>query len=300
MTLVILAAGMGSRYGGMKQIDPITDGGEFIIDFSIYDAVRSGFDKVVIVVKQENYEDFKNTVGKRISPFVNVEYAFQCPDDLPTGYRLPTGRVKPWGTGHAILAARDAVKDNFAAINADDFYGRDAFARLAAHLSHANTANGVADCCMVGYRLVDTLTENGSVSRGQCSVNGDGELVSITERTKIFSVPGGAEYEEDGVRYPIDLDTTVSMNCFGFTAGVFDHIERDFRSFLDRNGDDLRAEFYYPSAVFGMIRDGSARVRVYRTDAKWLGVTYHDDKARVTAAVRELIARGEYPERLWK
>lgn len=300
MTLVILAAGMGSRYGGMKQIDPITDGGEFIIDFSVYDAVRSGFDKVVIVVKQENYEDFKNTVGKRISPFVNVEYAFQRPDDLPTGYRFPAGRVKPWGTGHALLAARDAVKDNFAAINADDFYGRDAFARLAAHLSHANTDNGVADCCMVGYRLTDTLTESGSVSRGQCSVNGDGELVSITERTNIFSVPGGAEYEEDGVRYPIDLDTTVSMNCFGFTAGVFDHIERDFRTFLDRNGDDLRAEFYYPSAVFGMIRDGSARVRVYRTDAKWLGVTYHEDKARVTAAVRELIASGEYPERLWQ
>ncbi len=300
MTLVILAAGMGSRYGGMKQIDPITDGGEFIIDFSVYDAVRSGFDKVVIVVKQENYEDFKNTVGKRISPFVNVEYAFQRPDDLPTGYRFPAGRVKPWGTGHALLAARDAVKDNFAAINADDFYGRDAFARLADHLSHANADNGVADCCMVGYRLAETLTENGSVSRGQCSVNGDGELVAITERTKIFSVPGGAEYEEDGVRYPISLDTTVSMNCFGFTAGVFDHIERDFRTFLDRNGDDLRAEFYYPSAVFGMIRDGSARVRVYRTDAKWLGVTYHEDKARVTAAVRELIASGEYPERLWQ
>lgn len=300
MTLVILAAGMGSRYGGMKQIDPVAAGGEFIIDFSVYDALRSGFDKVVIVVKKENFDDFKSTVGKRLEPFIKTEYAFQDLCDLPGGRRPPEGRVKPWGTGHALLAARELVSDNFAAINADDFYGRDAFSRLAAHLSFAAAKDGVADCCMVGYPLSGTLTENGSVSRGQCEVSESGELISIVERTKIFRTENGAEYEENGKRYRISPDTTVSMNCFGFTPEVFTHIGRYFEDFLDEKGDDLRAEFYYPAAVFEMIRENKARVKVCLTDSRWLGVTYREDKERVVREIGKLIEAGEYPERLWK
>lgn len=300
MTLVILAAGMGSRYGGMKQIDPVAAGGEFIIDFSIYDAIRAGFDKVVIVVKKENYDDFKSTVGKRIEPFIKTEYAFQDINDLPGGRKPPDGRVKPWGTGQALLAARGLVSDNFAAINADDFYGRDAFMRLAAHLSTAKSEGGVADGCMVGYRLSETLTENGSVSRGQCSVSESGELLSIVERTKIYRSGDGAVYEEDGKTFPIALDTTVSMNCFGFTPDVFSHTERYFDAFLDEKGDDLKAEFYYPAAVFSMIRENKARVKVCRTDSRWLGVTYHEDKERVVREIHKLIEAGIYPERLWK
>ena len=300
MTLVILVAGMGSRYGGMKQIDPVAAGGEFIIDFSVYDALRSGFDKVVIVVKKENFDDFKSTVGKRIKPFIKTEYAFQDLCDLPGGRRPPEGRVKPWGTGHALLAARELVSDNFAAINADDFYGRDAFSRLAAHLSFAAAKDGVSDCCMVGYPLSGTLTENGSVSRGQCEVSESGELISIVERTKIFRTENGAEYEENGKRYRISPDTTVSMNCFGFTPEVFTHIGRYFEEFLDVKGDDLRAEFYYPAAVFEMIRENKARVKVCRTDSRWLGVTYREDKERVVREIGKLIEAGEYPERLWK
>lgn len=300
MTLVILAAGMGSRYGGMKQIDPIAAGGEFIIDFSIYDAIHAGFDKVVIVIKKENYDDFKSTVGKRIEPFIKTEYAFQDINDLPGGRKPPEGRVKPWGTGQALLAARDLVSENFAAINADDFYGKDAFLRLAAHLSTANAENGVADGCMVGYLLSETLTENGSVSRGQCEVSESGELLSIVERTKIYRSGDGAVYEEDGKVFPIALDTTVSMNCFGFTPEVFSHIGRYFEAFLEEKGNDLKAEFYYPAAVFSMIRENKARVRVCRTDSRWLGVTYHEDKERVVREIHKLIDAGIYPERLWK
>lgn len=300
MTLVILAAGMGSRYGGMKQIDPIAADGEFIIDFSVYDALRAGFDKVVIVVKKENCEDFRSTVGKRIEPFIKTEYAFQDICDLPSGRKPPEGRVKPWGPGQALLAARELVSDNFAAINADDFYGRDAFMRLASCLSTARTRDGVADGCMVGYQLSGTLTENGSVSRGQCEVSENGELLSIVERTKIYRSGDGAVYEEDGKVFPIGLDTTVSMNCFGFTPDVFTHIGRYFEDFLDEKGDDLRAEFYYPAAVFGMIREGKAKVKVCRTDSRWLGVTYHEDKERVVREIHKLIEVGEYPERLWK
>ncbi len=300
MTLVILAAGMGSRYGGMKQIDPITESGEFIIDYTIYDAIRSGFDKIVIVVKKENIDAFRETVGTRVESKVNVEYVFQDPDDLPDGFTRPADRVKPWGTGHAVLAARTAVKDNFAVVNADDFYGRDAFAKLATHLKNAKTENGIAECCMIGYRLENTLTENGSVSRGQCEVGDDGNLISIVERTKIIKSEETALYESDnGEWIPIPFDTTVSMNCFGFTPAIFEHFAKGFEKFIAERGNELKSEFYCPGAVFDMINKNQATVKVYNTTASWFGVTYHEDKPRVTAAIRKLIESGEYPNNLW-
>ncbi len=300
MTLVIIAAGMGSRYGGMKQIDPITENGEFIIDFTVYDAIKAGFDKVVIVIKEENLELFKSTVGARIEPHIKVEYAFQRPDDLPQGYSLPDGRVKPWGTGHAVLAARHSVHDNFAVVNSDDFYGRDAFFKLAEHLSSADGENAPAHCCMVGYILNNTLTENGSVSRGECSVSRQGYLTDIVERKKIVRDGATARYEDNGEWVELPLDTTVSMNCFGLTPRAFSHFERDFERFMAEKGHELTSEFYLPSAVFSMIEDGSADVKVLNTDAAWFGVTYHEDKPRVIAAIRALIDAGVYPEQLWK
>ena len=300
MTLVILAAGMGSRYGGMKQIDPITDNGEFIIDFSIFDAVRAGFDKVVFIIKEENLDAFRETVGSRIEKHVRVEYAFQRLEALPDGYSVPEGRIKPWGTAHALLCARDVVKDNFAVINADDFYGYDAYKKLAAHLSSATCENGVAQCCMVGYELAKTLTENGSVSRGQCTVGETGLLEGIVERTKIVKGEGTGMFEEDGKWYPIPYDTTVSMNCFGFTPDVFPRIEEGFEKFLAAGGkDSMKGEYYLPGSVFEMIEAGKCTVRVYRSDAEWYGVTYHEDKPRVVAAIRKLIENGEYPANLW-
>ncbi len=299
MTLVIIAAGMGSRYGGMKQIDPITENGEFIIDFTVYDAIQAGFDKVVIVVKEENLEIFKSTVGARIEPHIKVEYAFQRPDDLPQGYSIPDGRIKPWGTGHAVLAARHIVNENFAVVNSDDFYGRDAFVKLAEHLSSASTENGVSHCCMVGYVLEKTLTENGSVSRGECNVNAGGYLTGITERTKIVRGDGTALYATGDEWTPLPLDTTVSMNCFGLTPEAFSHFERDFEKFMAERGGEMKSEFYLPFAVFSMIEDGSADVKVLNTDANWFGVTYHEDKPRVVAAIRALIDSGVYPKKLW-
>jgi len=300
MTLVILAAGMGSRYGGMKQIDPIGKNGEFIIDYTIYDAIQAGFDKAVIIVKKENIDAFRETVGARVESKIKVEYVFQEATDLPDGFSLPADRVKPWGTGHAVLAARHVVKDNFAVVNADDFYGRDAFRKLAAHLKDAKTQNGVSECCMIGYRLENTLTENGSVSRGQCEVGEDGNLISIVERTKIVKGEGTALYEsENGEWIPMPLDTTVSMNCFGFTPAIFEHFWNGFEKFIAERGNELKSEFYCPGAVFDMINKKQATVKVYNTTANWFGVTYHEDKPRVMAAIRELIANGEYPENLW-
>ena len=300
MTLVILAAGMGSRYGGLKQIDPITKDGDFIIDFSIFDAVREGFDKIVFVIKRENFEVFKETVGSRVEPHVKVEYVFQDMDDLPAPFKRPEGRVKPWGTGHAILAARHVVKDNFAIINSDDFYGRDAFRKLAGHLSAASGKGGVAECCMVGYVLKNTMTENGSVSRGECYADENGYLTNVIERTKIYKdADGKGVYEDADGLHDISLDTIVSMNCIGFTPSVFSEIEKGFVEFLKEKNGDLKAEYYCPTAVFNMIRDGKATFKLIKTDASWCGVTYHEDKPAVVAKIQALIDAGEYPAKLW-
>ena len=296
MTLVILAAGMGSRYGGLKQIDPISDKGEFIIDFSIYDAIKAGFDKVVFVIKKENYSDFAETVGNRVSKSIKVEYAFQDISEIPDGFSVPEGRTKPWGTAHAVLSAKKYVDDNFAVINSDDFYGRDAFMKLAAHLKNADKGH----CCMVGYVLDNTLTENGTVSRGECTVDSDGYLVDVTERTKLKRDGDIAAYEENGEWVRIPKDTIVSMNCLGFTPAVFEHIEKGFVSFLSEKGNELKSEYYIPTAIKEMMTVGVADVKVYSTDAVWYGVTYHEDKVKVQSSIRKMIADGVYPDGLWK
>lgn len=303
MTLVILAAGLGSRYGGLKQLDPMTDSGNFIIDFSVYDAIRAGFDQAVFIIKRENLEQFRETIGNRIAKKIKVKYVFQDASDLPSGLKLPAGRTKPWGTGHAIWCARELVNDRFAVINADDFYGRDTFARLAEHLMQPNLEGSPAHHCMVGFRVGNTLTENGTVSRGVCEVDGDGRLIRVTERTKIEKRETAAAYlEEDGETWTeLPFDTTVSMNCWGFTTDIFRHLETELRSFYNASvpTNPLKCEFYLPFAVQAQMEAGLCDVTVYPTDATWQGVTYHEDKPRVKAAISELIAQGEYPSDLW-
>jgi UTP-glucose-1-phosphate uridylyltransferase len=299
MTLVILAAGMGSRYGGLKQLDPITDHGEFIIDFSIFDAIRAGFDRVVFIIKKENAELFHETVGSRVEKHIKVAYCYQGLDAIPAGCSIPEGREKPLGTGHAVLCAADVVKDNFAVINADDFYGREAFEMLASHLRNAKEG----DCCMVGYRLKNTLSENGSVSRGECCVDEKGNLTSVTERTKITPAGDHAVYTDDGQDIPLSLDTVVSMNCWGLTPDIFVKKGARFKAFMEAlptSVNPLKQEFYLPFAVEDIMKSGEASVKVYNTDAIWYGVTYKEDKPAVVAGIREMIANGIYPAGLWK
>ena len=301
MTLLILAAGLGSRYGGLKQLDPMTDSGNFIIDFSVYDALRAGFDRVVFLIKRENLNLFRDTIGHRIEKKIKVEYAFQDLDNLPAGLVLPEGRVKPWGTGHAVYCAADVVgNDPFAVINADDFYGADTFRHLAAHLGNPVTAGTPAHHCMVGFRLGNTLTENGTVSRGECAVS-DGMLTRVTERTKIEKRGDTAAYLTSGGDWKeIPFSTIVSMNCWGFTPALFDNLEAGFRAFWQANlGDLSKCEYYLPSAVQEQKDAGLCDIRVYPTSSQWLGVTYPQDKPAVKAALAELIARGEYPASLW-
>ena len=299
MTLVILAAGMGSRYGGLKQIDPITDGGEFIIDFSIFDAVKAGFDKVVFIIKKENYDAFRETVGARVEPYIKVEYAFQSLDKIPEGFTIPEGREKPWGTSHALLCAEEFVSDNFAVINADDFYGRDAFAKLADHLRDLDVNS--TNYCMIGYVLRNTLTENGTVSRGKCETSESGMLSSITELTKIRTAGKDAEYLGDsGEWLPLSGDTVVSMNCWGLTPAIFPELRAGFNDFLaSEKGSQLKSEYYLPGAVDDQMKAGKCDVRVYATTAAWYGVTYSEDKEGVKSALRALMDGGEYPHKLW-
>lgn len=301
MTLVIMAAGMGSRYGGLKQIDPITPQGAFILDFSIYDAILAGFDRVVFVIKEENLALFRETVGARVESRIRTEYVFQRLEDIPAPHVVPDGRTRPWGTGQAVLSAADVVDDNFAVINADDFYGRDAFLRLAGFLRAAQVgADGLEPFCMVGYALENTLTDHGTVSRGVCSIDAAGQLTSIVERTKIRRAGTGAEYLDGDNWFALPIDTTVSMNCWGFTPAAMGYMERYFIEFLSAGeGDPLKREFYLPAAVEHMMLDGLCRIQVLETDAVWQGVTYPKDKAMVMDGIRALIADGVYPENLW-
>lgn len=303
MTLVILAAGMGSRYGGMKQIDPMTPHGEFIIDFSIFDAVRAGFDKVVFIIKEENLRDFHDTVGKRVEKAIKVDYAFQKMDDIPSEFAVPDGRTKPWGTGHALLSARDKVNEPFAVINADDFYGREAFVKLHEFLSAPQSDASKAHFAMVGYILENTLTENGSVSRGICDVNADGKLNQVVERTKIQDNGGKAQYFEDEKWVDIDRHSVVSMNCWAFTPEIFGALHDGFVEFLSNlpnTPDPKKAEFFLPFLVQRQIDRGECDVKVIPTHAKWYGVTYPDDKQKFVNFAKHEIVEGEYPDGLWK
>ena len=301
MTLVVLAAGMGSRYGGMKQIDPVTKDGEFILDFSVYDAVRAGFDKVVFVIKEEMLKDFEETVGKRVSGKIKVEYAFQKPERFVGAERIPEGRTKPFGTTHALLCAKEYLTENFAVINADDFYGREAFEAIAKHLASAHDRNGVSSAAMVGYVLGNTLTENGTVSRGVCQVGDDGMLTSIVEITQIMPDGDKAAYIQDDKKYPLSYDTMVSMNFWGFTPSILDYLEADFEKFLGTLSENpMKKECYLPFSVDIAMREGKCQVKTYITDARWFGVTYSDDKPGVVEGIRKLIDAGVYPDGLWK
>ena len=299
MTLFILAAGMGSRYGGLKQIDRFTEHGEFIIDFSIYDAIKAGFDRIVFVIKKENYEIFKETVGQRIEDKIKVEYVFQGLDSLVPAEKIPADRVKPWGTTHALLCGKEVLNDGFAVINADDFYGRDAFFKAAEFIKNADEND--THYCMVGYMLGNTLTDNGSVARGECYADENGMLTKITERTKLFKEEGGAYYEEDGETVHIPNTTVVSMNFWGFTPKVFEGLEEDFEAFLnDASREPLKSESLLPNTIGKMINAGKCDVKVLTTTAKWFGVTYADDKPDVIAKLHTLIEAGEYPKTgLW-
>ncbi len=300
MTLVVLAAGMGSRYGGMKQIDPITANGEFIIDFSVYDAIRAGFDKVVFVIKKEMLEDFKSTVGKRISPYIKVEYAFQGFDKLIPNGRLPEGRTKPFGTTHALLCAKEHITDNFAVINSDDFYGREAFETVASYLKNAKDGADTYSAAMVSYVLGNTLTENGSVSRGVCQVNDEGYLIGIQERTKIMHDGDHAAYWLEDEKHPLPYETLVSMNFWGFTPSILTYFEKNFDEFImSDEGDLMKRECYLPLSVGDAMEEGKCAVTVYKTNAKWFGVTYSEDKEGVVKGIRALIDCGVYPDGLW-
>ena len=297
-TLVIMAAGMGSRFGGCKQITPVDDTGHVIIDFSIYDAVRAGFGRVVCIIKPEMESDFRAAIGDRIAPFVELKYAYQQIDMLPDGYSVPEGRVKPWGTGHAVLCAAGCIDGPFAVINADDFYGRGAFQAACDFLSAPHAPNEHA---MVAYRVENTLTENGSVSRGVCSAE-NGLLTGVVERTKIVPRPGGAAFIEDDSETFLPNGTPVSMNLWAFQHSILDELKNRFTAYLDENlpKNPMKCEYFLPLIPNALIHEGAGSVRVLDTDERWFGVTYHDDLAKVQAAIREMKQKGLYPEKLWQ
>ena len=302
MTLIIMAAGMGSRYGGLKQLDPLGPGGEFLLDYSIYDAIKAGFTKVVFVIKKENLELFRETVGERIEKAIKVEYAFQTIEDIPENGTIPKGRVKPWGTAHAVYCCRKYVDEPFAVINSDDFYGAEAFKCLADYLGKTQANDNIHRYSMAAYMLKNTLTENGSVSRGVC-LDKDGNLTSITEHTKIERLSDGRliNTDENGKIVELDENLHVSMNCWGFTPEFFGTLEKGLKDFFEINkGEKLnKAEYYLLTAVQDEIDAGTATVKLLETDAKWFGVTYKEDRPKVVEAIRKLIADGVYPEKLW-
>ena len=311
-TLVVLAAGMGSRYGGLKQVDRVGPSGEAILDYSVFDAHRAGFGKVVFIIRKDIEEVFRRQVGAKYEGLLPVDYAFQDIHDLPAPYAVPEGRTKPWGTAHAIRAARHAVHEPFAAINADDFYGRDAFARLADFLGRADAQERVppavagrapSPClhfAMVGYKLDLTLSDHGSVARGICQVTPDGHLSGVTEMTKLVRTPEGAENREDPAA-PVKLTGAerVSMNLWGFTPALFDALEARFPAWLAQRGAEEKSEWYIPFVVDEMIHEGAASVEVLPTESAWFGVTYREDKPLVTDAIRALVDVGEYPASLF-
>lgn len=300
--LVIMAAGMGSRYGGLKQIDPVDREGHIIMDFSIYDAKKAGFEKVVFIIKKENEKDFKDAVGRRIEKVMDTAYVYQELDSIPEGFAVPEGRVKPWGTAHAILCAAGEIDSPFAVINADDYYGRSAFEKIYQYLT-THEDDEKYRYTMVGYRLINTVTDNGYVSRGVCALNEKNELVSVTERTRIEKRGSGVAYSEDGGSSwkEIDGNTLVSMNMWGFTESILEEIRSGFPAFL-KNGlaeNPMKCEYFLPSVVSDLLSAGKASVAVLESEDKWYGITYKEDKPAVTAAVQKLKDSGRYPERLW-
>ncbi len=300
--LVVMAAGMGSRYGGLKQLDPVGPSGEVIMDFSLYDARKAGFEKVVFIIKHSIEEAFKAQIGEKAARFMEVAYAFQDVADLPEGYAVPEGREKPWGTAHAVLSARDLVRGPFAVINADDYYGPEAF-RVVYDFLAAQKPAEKAHFCMAGFLLKNTVTENGTVARGVCRTDDAGHLLAVQEMTKIETSPDGIRnLEEDGSITPLAGDTLVSMNLWGFTRAFIDEAAAGFPAFLDQAlvENPLKAEYYLPSVVTRMLEEGLADVKVLTTHDKWHGVTYQADKPDVIRALQEKTDAGLYPSPLWQ
>lgn len=299
--LVVMAAGMGSRYGGLKQIDPVGSQGEAILDYSIYDAHQAGFETVVIIIKEAIRKDFMETVGKRLEKApVEIRYAYQELDKLPAGITIPEGRTKPWGTSHAVLCAREQIDGApFAVINADDYYGKAAFQVIFDALSASTEPNGY---CMVGYELGKTVTENGSVARGVCQTDDKGYLTEVIERTSIETYEGGIRYQENGEYTDLPADTTVSMNMWGFMPGFLDEIDARFGAFLKDAipNSPLKCEYFLPLPVSQLIKEGKATVKVLTSPDRWFGVTYAADKPVVVAALKAMTDEGKYPDGLWK
>lgn len=297
-TLFVLAAGMGSRYGGLKQLDGVGPHGETIMDYSIFDALRAGFGKVVFVIRKDFEDDFRKKILSKYEGHIPVEVVFQSLDKLPEGYSVDPERKKPWGTNHAVLMGREAINEPFVVINADDYYGRDAFEVIARELSRPREHKG--DYCMVGFRVANTMTENGSVSRGVCSTS-DGYLTDVVERTSIAFDPEHriSFTDENGVVQYLDPDTPVSMNMWGFTPDYFEYSDREFRKFLDNLKDPLKGEYYIPTAVDTLVRSGEATVKVLDTTSKWVGVTYAEDRQGVVDSLGAMHADGTYPEQMF-
>ncbi|NLC43638.1 MAG: nucleotidyltransferase [Clostridiales bacterium] len=300
--LAVMAAGMGSRYKGLKQIDPVGKNGEIIIDFSLYDAWKAGFRKVVFIIKEDLEDSFRQAIGNKVAKFMEVEYAFQRLDDLPEGFSVPEGRVKPWGTGHAILSCRNLIDGPFAVINADDYYGREAYQLIYDYLVN-NQDDEKYSYAMVGYTLENTMTDHGHVARGVCEVSENGYLEDINERTRIEKREGKSQYTEDGENWvTIPKGSIVSMNLWGFTYSFLKELEEKFPIFLNRSieEDPLKGEFFLPSVVDSLLKEDKATARVLHTPDKWFGVTYREDKPLVAAALQKMQDSGVYPHKLWE
>lgn len=301
--LVIMAAGMGSRYGGLKQIDPVDDEGHIIMDFSMFDAKRAGFEKVIFIIKKENEADFKEAVGDRMAKYMDVSYAFQELSNIPEGYEVPEGRIKPWGTAHAVYSAIDQIDGPFAVINADDYYGSEAFQLIYDYLS-THEDDDKYRYTMVGYELGNTVTDNGHVARGVCSMNEKGELIAIHERTRIEKRDDGIAFtEDDGETWNfVPADTTVSMNMWGFSRSILDEIKKGFSAFLDQGlkSNPMKCEYFLPTVVSNLLGEDRATVAVLKSADKWYGVTYKEDKPVVVAAIQKMKEEGRYPKHLWE
>ncbi len=297
--LVVLAAGMGSRYGGLKQIDPVGPSGETILEYSVFDAIRAGFEKLVFVIRRDIEDVFKAAIGKKFEGRIRVEYAFQELSAIPKGFQVPPERKKPWGTAHAIIAAKDCIDEPFSVINADDFYGRSAFA-IQNEFLRGTDHGSIPEYSLVGYTLRHTLSEYGSVSRGLCRTDSHGYLKQIEELTKIEKDGGNALYQDEhGLMQPIGGDSIVSMNMWGFTPSLFEPLEKGFIEFLKEKGNQPKEEYFITVVINDLIERGLARFRVFASRDSWFGITYPEDKTRVVESIRALTARGEYPKKLW-
>ena len=298
LTLLVLAAGMGSRYGGLKQLDQVGPSGETIIDYSVYDAIEAGFNKIVFIIRKDIEKEMKELLFDKYSKKIKIEYVFQELNNIPEGIELPADRVKPWGTGHAVLVAKDIINEPFVVINADDFYGKSAFKVVADYMkSQENNLKG--KYCMAGYLLKNTLSEHGKVSRGVCEVNNNNEMIDIVERTKIGWKNDTIVAEDSEKEIVFTGNEFASMNFWGFTPDVFPELESDFKKFIVKNYDNIKSEYYIPNIVSHQVNNGNASVKVLETTDQWFGVTYIEDKPIVIDKIKELTDAGKYPEKLW-